>query len=150
MRCNFHHTFPLASKCCSHYRVLASSSFKLKSVSICRALLRSPAITSASTSSSFRVDASSPSLGRITCISVDHQCGSACLAPSPYLPLRSLRPRGHPADQTARRARQTDDAIVEVGVSERAARDGGIAEVGDELQLRGSTLPVVQFTSQHS
>lgn len=61
----------------------------------------------------------------------------------PSTSLSSLLPRAVEADQAAESAGKTDDSVVEVEEAETAAGNGDIAQVGDELELSSTSVPVL-------
>lgn len=56
------------------------------------------------------------------------------------LRLRSLSPLAVNANGTAQGTGEADEAVVKVGPAEAGCGDGEIGEIGQELELAGSTL----------
>lgn len=61
---------------------------------------------------------------------------------NPFARLSSLAPLGNDAEQRAQRTGKTNNAIVEADIAECRHWDGGVAEVGDELDLCSTAFSV--------
>lgn len=62
--------------------------------------------------------------------------------------LSGLLPRSPHSNQAAHSPGKTDNAVIKIGIPKSRARDGKIAEIGDELQVRSIPFPFVIY--QHT